>query len=75
MIQGRTIFLHNKLSRKEEYFPPLQDNKIGHNCKISKNASLSEKGITIGDNVVIEDFARIIGPCEIGDNTIIHSVR
>ncbi len=65
--------LHNSLSKLDEYFPMLKENEIGNNCKISDLASVSGLGIRIGNNVIIEDFVRIIGPCTIGDNTIIHS--
>jgi len=70
----KTYFkLHNFLSNNEIYYPKLCKNRIGKDCKISKNASLSEFGIIIGNNVTIEDFVRIYGPCYIGDNTIIHA--
>ncbi len=67
------FMLHNLLSQSIEYQQPFGNTKIGKNCSISKLASISYQGVVIGDNVVIDDFVKIQGPCTIGDNTIIHS--
>ena len=67
------FLLHNILANDFVYNNKSTDNKIGHGCKISKKASLDTNGIVIGNNVVIEDYVRIKGPCNIGDNCIIHS--
>lgn len=65
--------LHNLLAKDKDYNPTLCENQIGTSCRISPKASLSDSGVIIGNNVVIEDFVRIKGPCLIGDNCIIHS--
>lgn len=65
--------LHNRLSHNYAYNFKMEKNIIGYGCKISKKATLSSNGIIIGDNVIIEDFVNIKGPCSIGDNCIIHS--
>lgn len=67
------FLLHNKLAQYTSYFPKLKNTIIGENCQISKLASIAFDGVNIGNNVTIEDFVKIQGPCIIGDNTIIHS--
>lgn len=64
---------HNRLSENLAYNPELGESTVGKGCKISNFASISKTGVEIGENVVIEDFVKVVGPCRIGDNTIIHS--
>ena len=63
--------LHNRLALTSEYWQPMEDIKIGQNCKISNFAVIDSKGVVLGDNITVEEFVVIKGPCVIGDNTII----
>ncbi len=67
------FILHNRLSEDCVYNPEREMSTVGKNCRISSLASISNTGVEIGDDVVIEDFVKIAGPCRIGDNTIIHA--
>ena len=71
----RKIFfsLHNKLSSNEEYYPQKNKTVIGSNCRISSSSKIDEYGVVIGDNVAIDDYVKIEGPCVIGNNSFIHS--
>lgn len=69
-----TLFkIHNMLTGNIKYMGEQQKTAIGKNCTISKLACISEKNITIGDNVVIEEFVSIKGRVKIGDNCIIRA--
>lgn len=46
---------------------------VGKNCIISPDASIAKKNVTIGDNVVIEDFVVIHENVKIGNDVVIHS--
>jgi acetyltransferase-like isoleucine patch superfamily enzyme len=65
--------IHNYLSDKEDYARDKFPTKIGEGCKISPLASISENNVTIGDNVIIEEFVVIRENTQIGDNTIIRA--
>lgn len=65
--------LHNTLCSTANYTGNMPTSHIGNNCKISPLSRIDDKGVFIGDNVVIGDFVSIQGPCSIGNNTIISS--
>lgn len=65
--------LHNFLSDDNEYNRSKSMLKIGDNCKISKMSCISEKNVTIGNNVVIEEFVSIKDNVKIGDNCVIRA--
>lgn len=65
--------LHNFLENNKNYVRPKYKTKIGKNCTIGKFASIAENNVTIGDNVVIEDFVTIYPNTTINDNVIIRS--
>lgn len=68
------ILLHNYLvQNSREYNFERYDTKIGTGCKIHPTASIAGKGVTIGNNVTIEEFAAVREGCQIGDNAIIRS--
>ncbi len=65
---------HNYLiDHCEEYNIKFKENKIGSDCEIHPTAIIADKGITIGNNVVIEAHAIIHEGVTIGDNVIIRS--
>lgn len=66
--------LHNWLTENQEkYMPDLEDTTIGRNCKIDSTAHIAEKGVKIGSNVTVEEFAVIRSGTVIGDNVVIRS--
>lgn len=65
--------LQNALAGNKEYIRPEYKTAIGRNCKIGKFASIAENNVTIGDNVIIEDFVTIYPNTSIKDNVIIRS--
>jgi len=65
--------LHNELAKRKDYNSIKCRTVVGNNCIISGSAIIDECGVVIGDNVLVEDFVKIEGPCVIGNNTIIHS--
>jgi UDP-3-O-[3-hydroxymyristoyl] glucosamine N-acyltransferase len=68
------ISLHNYLAQtSEEYNFERFETQIGKGCRIHPMASIADRGVKIGDNVIIEEFAVIREGCEIGDNSIIHA--
>ena len=67
------FLLHNRLSRRKGYCIEKRKTIVGNNCSISKLSSISCEGVEIGNNVIIDDFVKIQGPCIIGDNTVIRS--
>ena len=73
--QPRVVFfrLHNALARHGGYARPRFATKIGKNCSISPLAVVAKENVTIGDNVVIEEFAVIRDNVTIGDNCVIHA--
>ncbi len=66
--------LHNWLTENQEkYMPDLENTIIGRNCKIDSTARIAEKGVKIGSDVTIEEFAVIRSGTVIGDNSVIRS--
>lgn len=69
--------IHNQLAKTKEYRNREYKTVIGENCQISPLAFVSEKNVSIGNNVVIEEFAVIKENtvikdyCFIGAGTII----
>lgn len=71
---GITFFLlQNFLVNNTEYIRPVYKTEIGNNCHIGTFTSISESNVTIGNNVVIEDFVTIYPNTIIRDNVIIRS--
>lgn len=72
----RTAFytLHNYLAENSvEYNFIRQENKIGKGCNIHPTAIIAERGVEIGNNVIVEEYAVIREGVSIGDNVIIRS--
>lgn len=65
--------LHNHLAETAAYRLPVKETTIGSGCRISPLAYIAPEGVEIGDNVVIEEFVTVKGPCRIGDHTILHA--
>lgn len=65
--------LHNYLSNKKGYTRPTYVTQIGSNCRIHESAFIATTNVTIGNNVVIEEFASIKENTVIGDNSIIRA--
>ena len=51
----------------------MPETVIGDNCIIGKNCFISEKGVVIGNNVIIEDYASIYENVVIGNDCIIRA--
>jgi len=60
--------IHNNLYRRNTI-----PSNFGEGCEISERASISPFGISIGDHVVIEEFAVIREGVTIGNNTVIRA--
>lgn len=74
--QPRLLFfeLHNYLSKNEkQYHRQTASTIIGEDCIISPLASIAEKNVRIGNNVIIEEFVSIKENTSIGDHSIIRS--
>ena len=71
----RTYFeLHNRLSTRRAYAPRADTpSKIPESCTVSPLASIDPCGVELGENVVVEEFVSIKGPCRIGANSVIHA--
>ena len=65
--------IHNELSENNEYKRKDFVTTFGENCKISKMSNISDKNVTIGNNVIIEEFVSIKENVTIGDNVIIRA--
>ena len=65
--------LHNLLGESRNYVRDDYKTVIGKNTLISPLAYIDSENVTIGDNVIIEEFVSIKGHCIIGDNCIIKS--
>lgn len=65
--------LHNYLSTQEIYQRPQYETKIGSNCNISPLACISKNNVTIGNDVVIEEFVSVKENVVIGDHSVIRA--
>lgn len=65
--------LHNFLSEEGLLIREKYNTSIGENCIISELSSISKTNVTIGDNVLIEEFVTIRPNTIIGDNSIIRA--
>lgn len=64
--------LHNQLFRESNFYNSRYGNNIiGKDCKISEGAHISEKGVVIGDRVIIEPGAVIFPNVHIGNDCYI----
>ncbi len=73
--QPRLTFfqLHNALKEYKEYVRPSFDTEIDSTATISKFASISNKNVKIGKNVVVEPFVTIYENTVIEEDCIIRS--
>ncbi len=68
------ILFHNYLAKnRPEYHTEYKDTQIKDGCRIHPTASIADKGVFIGHNVTVEQFAVINEGSWIGDNAIIHT--
>lgn len=65
--------LHNRLAETPDYRPLVERTVIGPGCQISPLAYIAPEGVTIGEEVVIEEFVTVRGPCSIGSGSVIHA--
>lgn len=68
------ILLHNDLAQNStNYAAQYETTRIGRNCQIHPTAIIASNGVTIGDNVIVEEYAVIREGCQIGNNVCIHA--
>ena len=67
------FFLHNRLCSMKEYKVNEYETRIGSNSSISPLAHIEAKNVTIGNNVIIEEFVSIKSNTQIGDNVTIRA--
>lgn len=65
--------LHNALGKTDTYSRPSFQTEINENCQISKLACIADHNVTIGKNVIIEEFVSIKENTVVGDNCIIRA--
>ena len=64
--------LHNRLAELPGYCPPQTPSVIPESCHVSPLAYIAPTGVVLGENVTVEEFVSIHGPCRVGDNTVLH---
>lgn len=71
----RKIFfsIHQNLKDKSEYVGERYKTKIGENCEINSLSYISPENVSIGNNVIIEEFCSIKPNTVIGDNSVIRA--
>ena len=65
--------LHNRLAELPGYCPPQAPSVIPESCHVSPLAYIAPTGVVLGENVTVEEFVSIHGPCRVGDNTVLHA--
>ena len=65
--------LHNRLAELPDYCPPQSPSVIPESCHVSPLAYIAPTGVVLGENVTVEEFVSIHGPCRVGDNTVLHA--
>lgn len=65
--------LHNRLAQSPDYCPLLMPSMIPESCRISPLAYIAPTGVVLGENVTVEEFVSIQGPCHIGDDCVLHA--
>ena len=65
--------LHNRLAELPDYCPPQTPSVIPESCHVSPLAYIAPTGVVLGENVTVEEFVSIHGPCRVGDNTVLHA--
>lgn len=65
--------LHNRLAQSPNYCPAQKPSLIPASCTVSPLAAIDPVGVVLGENVTVEEFVTIKGPCRIGDGTILHA--
>lgn len=63
--------LHNRLADSPDYCPPPAPSVIPASCHISPLAYIAPVGVELGENVTVEEFVSIHGPCRIGDGCVL----
>lgn len=63
--------LHNRLADTADYAPPLAPSVIPESCRVSPLAYIAPTGVVLGENVVVEEFVSIHGPCRIGSGCVL----
>ena len=48
-------------------------NRLPESCHVSPLAYIAPTGVVLGENVTVEEFVSIHGPCRVGDNTVLHA--
>lgn len=65
--------LHDRLAELPGYCPPQAPSVIPESCHVSPLAYIAPTGVVLGENVTVEEFVSIHGPCRVGDNTVLHA--
>ena len=65
--------LHNRLAQSPDYCPPLTPSVIPESCRISPLADIAPMGVVLGENVTVESFVSIQGPCRIGAGSVLRA--
>ena len=65
--------LHNRLAELPDYCPPQTPSVIPESCHVRPLAYIAPTGVVLGENVTVEEFVSIHGPCRVGDNTVLHA--
>lgn len=65
--------LHNRLAQSPDYCPPLTPSVIPESCRVSPLADIAPMGVVLGENVTVEAFVSIQGPCRIGAGSVLHA--
>jgi len=65
--------LHNRLAELPDYCPPQAPSVIPASCHISPLAYIAPTGVVLGENVTVEEFVSIHGPCRVGDGCVLHA--
>ena len=65
--------LHNRLAELPDYCPAQTPSFIPESCHVSPLAYIAPTGVVLGENVTVEEFVSIHGPCRVGDNTVLRA--
>lgn len=65
--------LHNRLADTADYCPPQAPSVIPESCRVSPLAYIAPTGVVLGENVVVEEFVSLHGPCRIGDGCVLRA--
>ena len=65
--------IHNRLAGSPDYVPAQFPSVIPASCHISPMAYIAPTGVVLEENVTVEEFVSIHGPCRIGENSVLHA--